>query len=289
MPEQRQTMGSVSQTQSPVQSFPPKGGSSWVQSYKTLPGVPDELLTEEGTVRPAAAAFIARLDEIGETGLSKAWKRGDGLLRENALSYNLTDKNSSFRPWSLDPIPLFFTQSEWQPLAEAAIQRAQLWDAVLKDCYGPRTLLNKGLMPPDLLFAQPGFNRSLPPTRPDENLLSFYAVDIARSHNGSWTVIADRTDTPNGAGFALENRVILSKVFPETSNRLNLIRLANYFQGLQHTLFESAGQAVEDPGVILLSPGPNDSSYFEDAYLARYLGIPVAVGQELTVREDRVF
>ncbi|MDP0491193.1 MAG: circularly permuted type 2 ATP-grasp protein [Verrucomicrobiota bacterium JB023] len=258
-------------------------------SYPQASGGYDEYLSPDGSLRPSIAEFGARLNEIGQEGLATSWKRGDELLRDNGLTHNLLSDSSTFRPWNLDPIPLILSEAEWQPLAQAAIQRARLWDAILKDCYGPRTLLSEGLLPPALVFAQPGFNRSLPLPDPDANLLTFYAVDVARARDGSWTVIADRTEAPNGTGFALENRIILTNVFPETSNKLHLIRLASYFQSLQSTLFAKAPRAVDEPGVVLLSPGPTDSTYFEDAYLARYLGIPLAVGEELTVRDDRVF
>ncbi|MEM9080448.1 MAG: circularly permuted type 2 ATP-grasp protein [Verrucomicrobiota bacterium] len=280
-------MGDLTQSQ----SSPSSSKSDFLDSYTPLPGTQDEFVNPDGQLRPCVQNFSNRLNEIGDEGLAQAWKRGDELLHQNGLSYNLHSDtaSSSFRPWNLDPIPLLFSEAEWQPLAQAAIQRARLWDAILKDCYGPRNLLAQGLIPPALLYAQPGFNRALPVSSQDDNLLSFYALDVARGANGSWTVLADRTEAPNGTGFALENRIILTNVFPETSNKLHLIRLAAYFQSLQTSLFAKASSAVDEPGVVLLSPGPSDPAYFEDAYLARYLGIPLAVGEELTVRDDRVF
>ncbi|MBK1834560.1 circularly permuted type 2 ATP-grasp protein [Roseibacillus ishigakijimensis] len=282
---QNQTQSQQSQSQSSTQG----PGETLLSAYRPLPDRLDEFVGRDGQLRPSVQAFGARLNEMGSNGLANAWKRGDEMLRDNGLSHNLDKSATSPRPWNLDPIPMIFNEKEWEPLVTAAIQRARLWDAILKDCYGSRSLIAEGLLPPSLLFAQPGFNRSLPLPEPDQSLLNFYAVDLARCSDGTWTVLADRTEAPNGTGFALENRIILSNVFPETSNRLHLVRLAGYFQNLQTTLFARVPHAVDEPGVVLLSPGPSDPTYFEDAYLARYLGIPLAVGEELTVRDDRVF
>lgn len=196
----------------------------------------------------------------------------------------------SKRRWALDPIPLILPESEWELLSRAVIQRATLWNRILQNCYGPQTLLLSGLLPPSLLFAQPNFNRALCnlPTsgRP---LLTLYAVDVARTPDGGWTVLADRTEAPDGTGFALENRIVLTSVFPGTSKRVNLIRLAPFFQALRGALYTHAPSGVDSPRVVLLSPGPGNRTYFEDAYLSRYFGITLALGEELTVRDDRLY
>lgn len=263
---------------------------SLLTGYQGLEGSFDEYAGENGVPRPAWEGFSERLQEIGGKGLAQSWRRGEELLRENGISYNLLgDQSQNKRPWNLDPIPALISESEWSSLSASLVERAHLWNQILKDCYGARTLLSEGLLPPALLYSQPNFNRFLPPVNGDGMILTSYAVDVARSPDGSWKVVADRTEAPNGAGFALENRIILSNVFPETSNKLHLIRLASYFQSLRSTLFAHAPGGHDEPNVVMLSPGPSDRTYFEDAYLARYLGITLAVGEELTVRNDRVY
>ena len=263
---------------------------SLLEGYQSLAGSYNEYADPNGTPRPQWEGFSKRLQEMGGKGLAQTWRRGEELLRENGISYNLLgEQNQNKRPWKLDPIPALISEREWKSLSASLVERAHLWNQILKDCYGPRSLLNDGLLPPSLLYSQANFNRFLPPVQGDGMILTTYAVDVARGPDGSWTVVADRTEAPNGAGFALENRIILSNVFPETSSKLHLIRLAAYFQSLRTTLFAHAPGGHDEPNVVMLSPGPSDRTYFEDAFLARYLGITLAVGEELTVRHDRVY
>ena len=288
MPEpQSQSLGLMSQSQT---SAAADQSDRLLDDYQSFAGSYDEFLDSSGKPRPAWEKFSQRVGQLGGKGVAQAWRRGEDLLRENGISYNLLGEVSqNKRPWTLDPIPTLISESEWTSLSASLVERAHLWNQILKDCYGARNLLSEGLLPPGLLYSQPNFNRFLPPVSGNGMLLTSYAVDVARCPDGSWTVVADRTEAPNGAGFALENRVILSNVFPETSNKLHLVRLAAYFQSLRTTLFGHAPGGYDEPNVVMLSPGPSDRTYFEDAYLARYLGITLAVGEELTVRNDRVY
>lgn len=270
---------------------PPAAAVSLFGSY--APPLPelDEYVRHSRIQPELWEPFVDRLDKLGPTGLATAWKRGEDLLREHGIAYNLmADQPQSERLWNLDPIPLIISEEEWETLSRGVIQRARLWNTILHDLYGSQELLRSGLLPSSAVFAQPNFNRSLR-YLPDRSrpLLSLYAVDVSRAPDGSWTVVADRTEAPNGTGFALENRIVLTNVFPETSKKLHLLRLASYFQALRSTLIAQAPAAIDTPRVVLLSPGPGDRTYFEDAYLTRYLGITLAVGEELTVRGDRLY
>ncbi|MGE9271287.1 MAG: circularly permuted type 2 ATP-grasp protein, partial [Verrucomicrobiales bacterium] len=275
--------GSMRQFQS--SGPPPTADSELMASYRPISGRFDESHSDSWR------ALYKELHVMGPEGLRSAWKRGQDLLNENGIAYNLlSEDDNSDRRWALDPIPLALSESEWNTLATAAIQRAKLWDKILHDCYGPRTLLNRGLIPPALLFSQPNYQHSLRGlASPNTPLLSFYAVDIARDPNGQWTVVADRTESPNGAGFALENRIVLNNVYPGATKRLHLLRFASYFQKMRDSLFARVSSAIESPRVVMLSPGTGDATYFEDAYLSRYLGITLAIGEELTVRNERLY
>lgn len=232
-----------------------------------------------------------RLNEMGLSGLVTAWRRGEDMLHENGVAHDLQPEHrASTRQWDLDPIPLLMPEKEWDLLSSAAIQRAELLENILQDCYGPQELVSEGVIPSSLILSNPCFNRSLHQiNQKQRRLLSIYAMDVAREPDGSWTVISDRTEAPNGAGFALENRIVLSSVFPDTSKRLKIIRLASFFQGFNNALKSHAPTGVDNPGIALLSPGPGDQAYFEDAFLTRYLGITLATGSELTVRNDRLY
>jgi len=273
------------------------GGGGWrsmagpFAGYAPSAGSFDEMLArpdgEAGLWRP----LVERLGELGVEGLGEAWKRGQDLLREDGLAYKLLSGHlEEERQWNVDPVPLLLSELEWSGLAAAAVQRARLWDLVLRDIYGEQDLLLSGEVPAGVLYSLGGYQRALRylPAA-DRPILGLYAIDLARGPSGSWTVVADRANAPNGMGYALENRLALTRTFPETSKRMRLLRQAGFFQALRERLFSLVPAAVDAPHVVMLTPGPGDPTYFEDAYLSRYLGITLAVGDELTVRGERVF
>ena len=178
---------------------------------------------------------------------------------------------------------------EWTELAVGLRQRAELLDRVLRDLFGPQTLLQRGLLPADWLFSHPGFHREFHRHGiRDSRFLHLYAVDLARAPDGRWWVAGDRTDAPLGIGYALENRVVMSRMLPKVIRDCRVERLAAFFIALRTTLSELASHR-ESPRIVILSHGPTGPNYFEDAYLARYLGYTLVEGGDLTVRDDRVF
>ena len=213
----------------------------------------------------------------------------DRRIQENGVTYNVyADPKGSDRPWELDPLPLIIPHDEWAEVSAAVAQRATLLNAMLADLYGEQRLLSEGLLPPALVFGQHGYLWPCHGIKPPGGVwLHLYAVDLARSPDGRWWVIADRTQAPSGAGYALENRLIVSRVFPEMFRDLHVQHLADFFRDLQDGLAALAPlEGDEQPHVVLLTPGPYNETYFEHAYLARYLGFPLVEGQDLTVRGD---
>jgi uncharacterized circularly permuted ATP-grasp superfamily protein/uncharacterized alpha-E superfamily protein len=194
------------------------------------------------------------------------------------------------RPWELDPVPLLIAPEEWRALETGLIQRATLLNKILSDCYGAQELIRSGWLPPALVFGQPDFLRPCHGIRPAQNrFLIFYAADVARSPDGRWWVTSDRTQIPTGAGYALANRLVTSRILPEAFRDCQVHRLAGFFREAQKTLGQLAPRGVDNPRIVLLTPGAYNETYFEQAYLARYLGYQLVEGQDLTVRDDRVF
>jgi uncharacterized circularly permuted ATP-grasp superfamily protein/uncharacterized alpha-E superfamily protein len=210
---------------------------------------------------------------------------------ENGITYNVyADPQGLERPWELDVLPFIISPEEWSTLEAAIAQRATLLNRILADVYGPQELLREGRLPPALIHGHSGFLR---PARglgaPDGVLLHMYAADLARSPDGRWWVIADRTQAPSGAGYALENRLVISRVFPELFRDLKVQHLADFFRTLRDSLAHWAPHDDEAPLIVLLTPGPYNETYFEHAYLARYLGFPLVEGSDLTVRDGCVW
>ncbi len=253
------------------------------------PSVYNEASPDGIRPRPHWAAFVDTLDQIGREELKRRWSRAERRIRENGITYNIySDPRGAARPWQIDAIPLLIPQQEWQYIEAGITQRAELLSLVLQDLYGPRKLLASGHIPAALLFGNPAYLRPLSGAQvPAASYLHLLAVDLARSPDGQWWVLADRTQAPSGSGYALENRTIVSDVLPDLFRTCNVRRLASFFRTQRETLLRLAG--VDNPRAVLLTPGPYNETYFEHSYLARYLNLTLVEGADLTVRDRRVF
>ena len=212
-------------------------------------------------------------------------------VRENGVTYNVyADPQGADRPWELDLLPMIIPQDEWAGIEEAIVQRATLLNRILVDVYGEQRTLKEGLLPAPLIYGHAGFLRPCRgPRPPGDVMLHMYAADIARSPDGRWWVIDDRTQAPSGAGYALENRIIISRAFPQLFRDLKVQHVASFFATLRDSLAHWAPPDKVAPLTVLLTPGPHNETYFEHAYLARYLGLPLVEGGDLTVREGCVW
>lgn len=265
--------------------------SALLSSYEVKSDRYDEMLDADERIRDHWAPLCEQIDAASPEQMHQQADFVRSQIAENGVTYNMySSPQGAGRPWELDPLPLVLPAAEWEVLAAGVAQRARLLDAILADLYGPQTLLTQGLLPPAMVFGHPGF---LWPcqgmTPPHGRFLHVYGVDVARSPDGQWWVIADRTQAPSGAGYALENRLIVSRVFPELFQDLRVHHLAEYFRSQHQSLSQFAPTDGEPPLIVLLTPGPYNETYFEHAYLARYLGFPLVEGQDLTVRGDHVY
>ncbi len=251
----------------------------------------DEAADRSGAPRPHWAELFDSLRDLGPAELGRRWREAKGLIRENGVTYNVYgDPDGIARPWQLDPIPLLIPPAEAVGLERALVQRARLLELVLTDLYGPQRLLKDGFLPPELIYANPGFLRPVHGVRvPGGRYLHLYAANLGRGADGRWRVIGDRTQAPSGAGYALENRIVMTRTLPEAFRDCKVHRLALFFQTFRDTLRALAPRNKDNPRVVLLTPGPYNETYFEHAYLARYLGYTLVEGGDLTVRDNRVF
>ncbi len=249
----------------------------------------DEMSADGVSPRPHWAHLMESLRAIGPDELGRRWNRAERRIRENGITYNMySDPQGAARPWKTDIIPLLIPAAEWRFIEDGLIQRAQLLNLLLEDLYGSQYLLASGHIPAPLLFANPAFLRPLVGMRvPAHSYLHLLGVDLARSPDGHWWVLADRTQAPSGSGYALENRTIVSDVLPDLFRTSNVRRLAPFFRDQRDTLTNLA--QTPDPRIVLLTPGPYNETYFEHSYLARYLGFTLGQGADLTVRDQRVF
>jgi uncharacterized circularly permuted ATP-grasp superfamily protein/uncharacterized alpha-E superfamily protein len=259
--------------------------------YGHVPGAFDEMCAEPGVLRPQWRRYVNSLQELGAEEFSRRWKTARQRIRENGVTYNVYgDPLGMDRPWNLDAIPLIIPAAEWARLESGLIQRARLLNWILADLYGPQKLLHDGHLPPALVFANPGFERACHGVPvPGNTYVHLLAVDLARSKHGEWWVLSDRTQAPSGAGYALENRIVLAETFPDLFRESKIRRLASFFRAFRDNLIGLAPTRRRNPRIVLLTPGPYNETYFEHSYLARYLGFTLVQGGDLTVRGGRVF
>jgi uncharacterized circularly permuted ATP-grasp superfamily protein/uncharacterized alpha-E superfamily protein len=249
----------------------------------------DEMSADGLTPRPHWSHLMESLQAIGPEELGRRWARAERRIRENGITYNIYgDPLGASRAWQIDIVPLLIPAEEWRHIEAGIIQRAQLLNLLLEDLYGTQTLVAGGHFPAALLYANPAFLRPLVGVRvPAQSYLHVLAVDLARSPDGEWWVLADRTQAPSGSGYALENRTIVSDVLPDLFRTSNVLRLAPFFRAQREALTSLSQR--DNPRIVLLTPGPLNETYFEHSYIARYLGFTLVQGADLTVRKRRVY
>jgi uncharacterized circularly permuted ATP-grasp superfamily protein/uncharacterized alpha-E superfamily protein len=256
--------------------------------YKGIDGLFDEMSVKDNQIRPHWEYLIQSLKTLGTRELELRVQEAQRLLRDNGVTYNVFgDPQKRDRTWQLDPIPLLISSEEWATIERGLAQRAELMNLLAADLYGPRQTLQQGLLPLELVANYPGFLRPCHGINfSKHHHLLLYAVDLIRSPDGCFWAIADRTQAPAGAGYALENRLVMSRILPSLFRDSHVHRLALFFRTLRTTLAQLSGN--QDHRIVLLSSGPEDETYFEHAYLAKYLGYTLVQGADLTVREGKV-
>jgi len=263
-------------------------GPSLIADYALIPGVPDEMIDPAGSVRPGWSALMAAFDDLGPTELAARFERADQYLRDAGVFYRKYDgAEGKERAWPLAHVPLVIDETEWTLISRGLKQRAELLETVVADIYGDNKLVSQGLIPPELIARNAEFLRPMVGIKPASgHFLHFIAFELGRGPDGGWWVLGDRTQAPSGAGFALENRVATTRALSDIYARMNIHRLAGFFRGFRDALFAEARKT--DGRVGILTPGQHNETYFEHAYIARYLGFMLLEGEDLIVENGEV-
>ncbi len=264
------------------------GGPSLVADYRPLPGVPDEMLDPSGQLRPGWEQLIGALDELGPADLAGRFERADQYLRDSGVYYRKYDgAGGKERGWPLAHVPLIVDEAEWRTITRGLTQRAELLETIVADIYGDNQLVQRGLLPPELIARNSEFLRPMVGAQPASgHFLHFCAFELGRGPDGNWWVLGDRTQAPSGAGFALENRVATTRALSDIYGRMHVHRLARFFRGFRDALNGIANSV--DGRVGILTPGQHNETYFEHAYIARYLGFALLEGEDLVVDGGQV-
>ena len=262
-----------------------------VTTYPNPDGRFDELFVGPEKPRAHWSRLYSALAAASSEDIGAMRGAAEQQIRESGVTYNVyADPKGQDRPWDLDVLPFIIDAQEWQGIEAGIAQRANLLNKILGDLYGPQLLLREGLIPPPLVYSHGGFLRPAHgATVPSDVYLHIYAADLARSPDGRWWVMNDRTQAVSGIGYALENRLLVSRTFPRLYRDMRVQHLARFFATLRDSLLHFAPRGDGPTLVVLLTPGPYNETYFEHTLLSRYLGFPLVEGGDLTVRNGRVW
>ena len=266
----------------------PATDAALLEDYAVQRGVADELYDADGHMRPVWEPFIEQLRRLSPEDCTAHFARGDQYLRDAGVYFRqYSTDHQQERDWPLSHVPVILHENEWNSICTGLEQRAELLERVVADLYGDATLVRDGHLPPELVSRNPEWHRPMVGIAPASgHFLHFLAFEIGRSPDGSWLVLGDRTQAPAGAGFALENRRATSRIYPKPFPRSNVHRLAGFFRAFREAMDALPG--AEGRRIAILSPGPGNDTYFEHAYIARYLGLNLLEGEDLIVQNGRV-
>jgi len=295
-------------TTSPEASPATPGLADWVAGYKTSRGHLDELrgvvphgarhiasgatqnTADSPLITRAWAGFFNTLRDDTAADMDQRCVALARQIRDNGITYNVyADENGPQRPWSLDLFPLLVDAASWQHIETGVLQRVRLLEHVMADVYGPQQLLASGFLPPALVHGHPGYLRAMHGIKPvGGRYLHIAAFDMARGPDGNWWVTGQRTQAPSGLGYLLENRLAIAAQFGTAFDNLKVQRLASTYRALMDSL-RAMSPMGPDAHLALLTPGPYNETYFEHAYLARYLGLTLVEGRDLLVRDEHLY
>ncbi|HTZ16157.1 MAG TPA: circularly permuted type 2 ATP-grasp protein, partial [Mycobacterium sp.] len=259
----------------------------------------DEFIDEAGNVRPAWTELADAVGERGRSGLNRLRSAVHQLVANDDITYTGIDPGSEPaadgngaepRPWHLDSLPLLVAAADWEVLEAGLLQRSRMLNAVLADLYGPRRSLTEGVLPPELLFAHPGYVRAAAGIEvPGNHQLFMHGCDVSRLPGGGFQVNADWTQAPSGAGYALADRRVVAHAMPDLYENVAPHPTTPFAQALRLALIDAAPDGVQDPVVVVLSPGIYSETAFDQAYLATLLGFPMVESADLVVRDGKVW
>ncbi len=274
----------------PLETLAPEAAarlSQWLRDYAPPPGAPDELFDASGRPSLAWLKLLSHYAEYPVEEFNRRFGLATRHIRETGVSYRIFGEENE-RIWPLNSLPLILTPKDWRQIVEGVTQRFQLMEALLADLYGEAKVVTEGLLPAAAIAGARDYIRAMRGVKPPGGRhLHHFAVDLGRGPDGRWWVLNDRSQSPSGAGYALENRLVLSRAFSNLYDAMQVQRLASFFDGFRASLSATSGRA--DPRMCLLTAGRFSETYFEQAHIARYLGLLLVEGDDLVVRQGRVY
>lgn len=250
----------------------------------------NEMFDEEQNIKPHWKQIIENLESVQIKQLEQKQTEIDWRLEDNGVTYNIyNDPNGANRRWNLDPIPLILTQDEWDEVTKGLQQRAKVLNFLFKDLYTEQKIIKEGIIPSEIIYTHKSFITEVFNFKEDYYNMRFYAADISRGRDGKFWVINDRTQSPSGLGYAIENRLTMNSISGDLYPNIEIKKIAKFVDGFKKTIKSLVSKNSENPLITLLSPGPLNETYFEHSYLSSFLDLTLVQGEDLLTKDNQLW
>lgn len=254
-------------------------------------GTVDEWASSHPGVKAVCKRLRETMGALSPEALGRLTRTAQDLMRDQGITFHINDKRAGGeRILPFDLLPLTVAAEEWADLEQGLVNRARAWNAFLNDIYTGQDILKAGLVPYEVVYSDPHFRRECVGVKVTQDVhLHVSATDLIRNEDGRWIVMEDQISNPTGAGYALQNRRILSQVTPQFMEDVPLTPIYHYPSQLLETLQAAAPGGSSVAKVVLLSPGIYHEAYYDHAALARQMGIPLVQSGDLIVLDSEVY
>jgi len=251
----------------------------------------DEMNGRDGVLRPAYTAYAAWLADVPHENLEHHRKEAELLFARLGITFAVYgDESGVERSIPFDIIPRIISAEAWAKISEGCCQRVRALNAFLRDIYHDREIIRAGIVPEAHILS----NRLYRPEMigfdvPGDVYVHVAGIDLVAVDTDTFYVLEDNLRTPSGVSYMLENRRMMMRLFPELFGRVSVAPVDHYPDLLLENLRSVAPGSMVNPTVVVLTPGAHNSAYFEHAFLAQQMGVELVEGQDLFVRNDRVY
>ncbi|WP_298324521.1 circularly permuted type 2 ATP-grasp protein [Asticcacaulis sp.] len=261
-----------------------------LESYKTE-GFFDELFARDGVPHPAAAGLVEQLDALSRADLKRRQKQAEDILYQSGNTFNVYgDKKGTEKILPFDIIPRLVSAADWARLERGINQRIRALNLFIQDIYNDQKILKDKVIPAELIFSSACYLKPCEGLSPPKGVWTHISgTDFVRDGDGEFYVLEDNLRCPSGISYVLENRAVQKRILPKAFQTLKVRPVSNYGDHLYKTLKFIAPEGKDEPNIVVLTPGIYNSAYFEHAYLAQQMGVPLCQNSDLVVEDDTVY
>ena len=254
-------------------------------------GFYDEMLAGPGRPRPPYGRLYQELRRLGAAELQRRWALAMEMFRNHGITFAVyPDAQGTEKVFPFDVIPRLIDAATWERIEAGLEQRLRALNLFLDDVYGRKLILRQRAISPEIVLSSQLYMREIEGLAVPHGIHSHIAgIDLVRDEKGDFFVLEDNLRTPSGASYVQANRYVMKRVLPDLFAGYPVRPVEGYVHELLRHLRWLAPEGVDDPTVVLLTPGINNSAYYEHLYLAKQMGVELVEGSDLVVDEDRVF